>query len=127
MATVLGMFALLSIVLAGIGVYGVTSYNVTNRTGEFGIRMALGATRGRVTRHVMLSNAATLAFGVVAGVAGALAVGRLSGQLLFGVGPVDPLSLAVAAFSIALAALVATVVPATRAGRLNPIEALRDC
>jgi putative ABC transport system permease protein len=115
----------LALLLATIGIYGVLSYSVSQCTREIGIRMALGATRASVLRGIMREGALMSAAGVVVGVAGSLAGMRYIGDLLFGVRPTD-LATFVAIPSMLLAvALCATLIPARRATRVDPIVALR--
>jgi putative ABC transport system permease protein len=122
---VLAAFGTLALLLATVGIYGVLSYSVSQRTREIGIRMALGATRGSVLRGIMREGALISAAGVVMGVAGALACMRFIGDLLFGVSPTD-LATYVAIPSVLFAvALCATLIPARRATKVDPIVALR--
>jgi ABC-type antimicrobial peptide transport system permease subunit len=112
--------------LAAIGTYGVLSYVVTQQRREIGIRMALGAERGLVLRSVMGHGLKLTGVGLVAGLAGALVLTRLMGTLLFGVRPNDPATLAGVAAVITVVAAVASLVPAFRATRVDPMMALRD-
>jgi putative ABC transport system permease protein len=121
----LGGLGALALVLALIGIYGVVSYSVAQRTREIGVRMALGASRGSVLRMIVRQAAVLIAVGVAIGVAGALAVGSLLRTLLFQVSPRDPQTLAAIAATLAAVALVASVVPARRATRVDPLTALR--
>jgi ABC-type antimicrobial peptide transport system permease subunit len=119
-------FALAALLLATIGVYAVIAYTVRQRTHEVGIRLALGASAAAV-RQMIIGQGMTLATaGVVVGVIGALAFGRLLAGFLFGVTPRDPLVFAAAASVLAIAAFVATFIPARRASRVDPIVALRS-
>jgi ABC-type antimicrobial peptide transport system permease subunit len=119
-------FASLALLLAGIGVYGVISYSVARRTPEIGVRLALGARRGDVARLVVGDTLRLCAYGLVLGLAGAAASGRLLQGLLFGVGPWDPASyLAVALGTLVVAAGVAAL-PARRAASVDPAVALRE-
>ena len=118
-------FALLALVLAGVGIYGVVAYAVGQRTSEIGIRMALGARRGDVLRLVLADGARMVVAGVAIGVAAALALTRLMSHLLYGVSPTDPLTFALVAIGLAAVALVACVLPARRAARVEPMIALR--
>jgi len=119
-------FAILALVLAAVGIYGVVSYSVTQRTQEIGIRMALGAARGAVLRMVVGQAMALAAVGVVAGGAGAWALTRLMGALLFGVEPSDPVTFGAVSAVLALVAAVAASVPGLRATRVDPVIALRS-
>ena len=118
-------FAALATLLAAIGLYGVLAYNVARRTREIGIRMAIGATAGDVRKMVMGEVAVMLGIGMALGLAGAFAAGRLVGSLLFGMEPSDPPVYLAAAMVIALIALGAAYVPAVRATRVDPMNALR--
>lgn len=119
-------FGAMAIVLAGIGIYGVTAFWVSRRTQEFGLRLTLGATPGEVVRMVMVRAGVVVGLGVLAGTAGALALTRLLGSLLFGVSPDDPTTFAGAAALLAGIALTAGLVPARRASRVDPAVALRS-
>jgi putative ABC transport system permease protein len=115
----------LALVLAVIGIYGVLSYSVAQRTQEIGVRMALGATRDDVLRMVVGQAVVLIAAGVVIGAGLSLALGSLMRNLLFEVSPYDPLTLAAIGAVLALVGLVASVVPARRATRVDPLVALR--
>ena len=119
-------FAGLALLLAAIGTYGVLSYMVTQRRREIGIRMALGAERGRVLRTVMGQGLKLTGVGLVAGLAAALALTRLMETLLFDVRPNDPATLAAVAALITAVAAAASLVPAFRATRVDPMVALKD-
>jgi ABC-type antimicrobial peptide transport system permease subunit len=124
-ATLTSGFGLLALALACVGIYGIMAYTVAQRTNEIGIRLALGAQRGQV-RGMVLSEAGSLAvLGMVAGLAIALGLGRLVKSMLYGLQPVDPLSLAGAGCLLTAVALIAGWVPAMRASRVEPMEALR--
>ncbi len=123
--SLLGMFAALALVLGAVGIYGVMSYGVAQRTQEIGIRMALGAGRPAVTRLVVGQGMVLTAIGVVVGLAGAIAVTRVMESLLFGVSSRDPLIFAGVAVGLAVVSLLASLVPALRAIRIDPIAALR--
>jgi len=125
MATISGFFGALAGLLAVIGLYGVISYMVVQRTNEIGIRMTLGAGRGEILVMVWREAGALLATGLAAGLLLALAGGKAARTLLFGLEPYDPLTLAVAAALLAAVALAASFVPARRAAKLDPMAALR--
>jgi predicted permease len=122
LSTVFGALALL---LAGIGLYGVLSYAVAQRTGEIGIRMALGAQRGAVARLVLRETGILIAVGLAIGVPASLAAARLVRSTLFGLQPADPVTLACALGVMVLVAAVAGYLPAHRASRVDPLIALR--
>jgi putative ABC transport system permease protein len=122
----LGLFAGIALLLASIGIYGVMSYSVAQRSHEIGIRMALGAARGHVLRLVMGQGMTLVIIGLVLGILGALGVTRLLANQLFGVEPTDPGTFAIVAFALCVVALVATLVPAMRATRLDPLAAVRQ-
>jgi putative ABC transport system permease protein len=124
-ATVLGMFTTLAVILAAIGIYGVISYFVAQRTQEFGIRMALGATTGDVLKLVLREAAILTVAAIAGGVLVSLAVNRLLASLLFGVNAADPLAGSIAVSTLALVAFSASYLPARRAIRVDPIVALR--
>jgi len=119
-------FAGIALLLAMIGIYGVTTYYVTQRTREIGIRMALGAQVQDVLKLVFKSGMALAAIGIVVGLAGALAVTRLLRSLLFGVTPTDVVTFVVVAVCLLLTALLACYLPARRATKVDPLVALRD-
>jgi putative ABC transport system permease protein len=121
----LALFAAVALVLAAIGVYGVMSYSVTARTQEMGVRLAIGAQRREVVWLVLRQVFWLSAIGLALGVGLVLAGGRILGDLLYGVRPHDPLTIALGAAVLAAVALAAAWVPARRASRIDPIEALR--
>jgi len=121
-----GSFAALGLILAAIGIYGVISYSVTQRTQEIGIRMALGATRANVVGSV-LSRTLRLAFiGIAAGALASLLVSRAIAALLFNTAPGDPVAFAGMVLLLGAVALLAGYLPARRAARINPMVALRN-
>jgi len=121
----LTLFAGLALVLAAVGVYGVMSYAVTQRTHEIGIRMALGAQVGNVMRLVMKGGLVIAAVGVAIGLTGAFALTRLMSSLLFDVAPTDKATFAVVSLTLLLIALAACYIPARRATKVDPLQALR--
>ena len=124
-ATITTLFGGLALLLATIGLYGVLSYGVSQRTREFGIRIAIGAEAGRILGLVLREAAWVIAAGVGVGLAAAWALGRTIRHLLYGVEPADPLSTALAVTLLVAAAVLAAWVPAWRASRIDPIRALR--
>ena len=124
-AVLLGGFSLASLLLAAIGVYGVLAYSVSQRTREIGVRIALGAEPLTITRMVVASGARMVMIGAAAGLAAALALSGLMKSLLFGIGPRDPLTFVAAPVIFVVVALVTAYVPARRAARVSPMEALR--
>jgi predicted permease len=124
-ATLAGLFGVVALALAAVGLYGVTAYTVAQRTSEFGIRMALGADAIRLIDLVLRGAFARVIVGLLLGLPLAVAAGRLIGSQLYGVSFWDPLALAVAAGSLATCALFAAIVPARRAAAISPIDALR--
>jgi predicted permease len=125
LAQLVGGFAGLALVLAAIGTYGVLSYAVAQRRGEIGIRMALGADRSSVLAQVMKQGLVLTTIGVLVGLGGAFGLNRLIASLLFGVQPTDATTLAAVIVTITLVAAVACWLPAWRAARINPLDALR--
>ena len=123
--SVLAVFGGLALLLAIVGIYGVLSYSVSQRTREIGIRMALGASRSSVLRFVLREGAIISAAGVAAGIGGSLASMRLMAGLLFGVSPTDPATYTAIPLLLFGVALCATLIPALRAMRVDPIVALR--
>jgi putative ABC transport system permease protein len=123
--TLLAIFAGIGLLLAAIGIYGLTSYSVEQRTQEIGIRMALGAGPDDVRRMVVMQGMWLAVIGVVLGVGAALALTRLIAGLLYGVKPWDPVSIASVAILLIVIALLATYIPARRASRVDPMVSLR--
>jgi ABC-type antimicrobial peptide transport system permease subunit len=120
------LFGLIALVLAAVGIYGVMAYTVAQRTQEIGIRMALGARPLVVLGMVLKDGMALVGVGLVVGVIGALALGRVVASLLYGTSTTDAPTFAVIAAALALVALAALVIPARRATRIDPISALRS-
>jgi putative ABC transport system permease protein len=121
----LGLFAAVALTLAAIGIYSVLSYIVRGRSREIGIRTALGAQTGDVVRLVVLEGMTPALIGIAAGAAGALVSARALEKLVFGVSASDPITLAIVAGTLALVALLASMVPAYRAARVDPLAVLR--
>jgi putative ABC transport system permease protein len=124
-ALLLGLFALVALVLASVGIYSVLSYIVRGRSREIGIRTALGARTFDVVRLVVLEGMTPALIGIAAGVVAALGAAKLLETLVFGVSASDPLTLAVVAGTLALVAFLASLVPAFRASRLDPVEVMK--
>lgn len=118
-------FCVVTLLLAALGLYGVIAYSTSQRTSEFGLRLALGAEPGRVTSMVLREGVRVAAIGVVVGVPAGLAATRLIRAQLFGVGSIDVLSISVAILVLVATAVVASYVPARRAAKVGPLEALR--
>jgi ABC-type antimicrobial peptide transport system permease subunit len=119
-------FSIVGLLLASIGVYGVLAYYVSQRTREIGVRAALGATRAQLAAMVIRQSLLPIAAGVVAGVAGSLASGRLLQEFLFHVRPGDPQVIAAIVVLLIGVGLAASWLPARRAAAIDPIAALRD-
>ena len=124
-ASLLGIFTLVALTLAAIGIYGVLAYSVTQRTREIGVRMAVGAKREDIVRMVLLQATRYAAVGIVAGLAMSLAGARLINGLLFRTSPVDPVSMSITVAVLLLIAAFAVALPARRAASVDPTEALR--
>jgi putative ABC transport system permease protein len=125
-AVLFGGFALVALVLAALGIYGVMAFTVAHRTHEIGLRMALGAGRDRVVWHILREGLATAAIGAILGSVGAYLVGRAMRGLLFDVAAIDPLAFAIVTLLLLSAAAIACAVPAWRAATVDPMVALRD-
>jgi ABC-type antimicrobial peptide transport system permease subunit len=124
-AVLFSAFGVLALLLATIGIYGLKAYDVSRRTREIGIRMALGATASDVKRLLVREGVRTTAIGLVVGVGLAAGIGKLASGLLYRVSPVDPIVLTTAAVVLSAAAVLATYFPARRATRIVPLDALR--
>jgi predicted permease len=124
-ATVFGLFGLLALIVAALGLYSVLAFNVAQRTHEIGVRSALGATRGRIVAQILRESVALAAIGVVLGLVIAIAAGGALAPLLYQISPRDPVVLTVVTVTLLLAAAAAGIVPASRAARIDPSAALR--
>ncbi|HLK53195.1 MAG TPA: FtsX-like permease family protein, partial [Candidatus Angelobacter sp.] len=124
-ASVAGLFGIVALLLAAIGLYGVTAYTVAQRTQEIGIRMALGADRVNVVRLVLAGASRRVGIGLLLGVPLAVGAGKLIATQLYGVASWDPMALGIAAAALAISAFFAAVIPARRAASISPMKALR--
>jgi ABC-type antimicrobial peptide transport system permease subunit len=124
-ASLAGLFGIVALLLAAIGLYGVTAYTVAQRTSEIGIRMALGADRPKVIRLVLGDAFKRVLIGLVLGLPLAVGAGRLISAKLYGVSSWDALSLGVAVGALAFCSFLATIIPASRAAAIAPMDALR--
>jgi ABC-type antimicrobial peptide transport system permease subunit len=122
---VLSAFGAFALFLAAVGIYGVLAYTVNRRTREIGVRMALGAERGRVMRMILRDAMQAVVPGIVVGIVGALFLSRLIAGLLYGVAPSDPMTFGVVVAVLALVTLAASLVPARRATKVDPMVAIR--
>ena len=120
------VFAGLGVLLAALGIYGVISYSVAQKTQEIGVRMALGATAGRVMRDVLANTLRLILTGVALGTAASLAVSRLIASLLFSTSPWDAQTFLVMVFGLVTVAMISGYFPARRAARVSPMSALRN-
>jgi putative ABC transport system permease protein len=119
------LFALAALLLAGLGIYGTISYLVTERTHEIGIRLALGAKKGKILQMILRQGLELAIAGAALGLAGALMVSHLMAGLLYGVSPTDPLTFVGVTLVLTAVALAACYIPAKRAMRVDPLVALR--
>jgi ABC-type antimicrobial peptide transport system permease subunit len=124
-ASLAGLFGVVALLLAAVGLYGVTAYTVAQRTQEIGIRMALGADRVNVVQMVLAGASRRVLAGLILGVPLAIGAGRLISAQLYGVSSWDPLALGIAATALAISAFFAAVIPARRAASISPMKALR--
>jgi len=125
-ATLTTLFGVLGLTLAAVGLYGVMAYMVEQRTSEIGVRMALGADRGNVVRMVLRGAFSQIGIGLAVGIPAAILAGRLMSRQLFGVRPWDPVMLTLATLLLGMAALLASLIPASRAAGVEPMVALRS-
>ncbi len=121
----LAIFAGVALLLAAVGIYGVTSYSTSERTSEIGIRMTVGARRQDILRMVLWRGSLLAIIGLVIGLGGAFAATRVLSGFLFGIEAQDPLTFAVVALTLLSIVLLATYIPARRAAKVDPVEALR--
>ena len=121
----LGIAAAVALFLGSVGIYGVISYVVSQRTREIGVRMAMGAETGDVSRMVLKQASMLAGLGVLIGLFGAFGLTRLMSALLFGVSPMDPATFVSVALALSAVALLASYLPARRAARVDPVVALR--
>jgi ABC-type antimicrobial peptide transport system permease subunit len=125
-AMLVGVFAALGLILASLGIYGVISYSVTRNTQEIGIRMALGASPGRVQKEVISKTLRLALIGIGMGTIGSFAMARAIGSMLFATKPTDPITFGGMIVVLAVVAFVAGYLPARRASKINPMIALRS-
>ena len=124
-ASLAGLFGFVALLLAAVGLYGVTAYTVAQRTNEIGIRMALGADRPKVVFYILRGALIRVAIGLALGIPLAIGAGRLISAQLYGVSFLDPFALSVASVSLAICAFAAAMIPATKAASISPMIALR--
>jgi ABC-type antimicrobial peptide transport system permease subunit len=124
-ARLTSFFGILSLVLAALGLYGVTAYNAGRRVGEIGLRMALGAGRGQVVAMVLRGALGLILFGLLMGLPLAIFSGKYLGAELYGMSPYNTTVTAISVLALGLSAFFACLIPALRASRISPVEALR--
>jgi putative ABC transport system permease protein len=124
-ALLMGIFALLALVLAAVGLHGVISYSVVQRTREIGIRMALGAERGEVLKLVLRQGMSLIVIGLSLGLVGALALSHFLASLVYGVQPTNPVTFIGVSVVLFMVGLLASYIPACRAANVDPMVALR--
>jgi ABC-type antimicrobial peptide transport system permease subunit len=125
MLMLLGVFGVIALMIAAVGIYGVMAYSVGQRTMEFGIRLALGASRANILRDVLSRGMKVVGLGLVIGLGAALVLGQIVQSMLYNVSPRDPLTLTAIIVLLLLVSFFACLLPARRATKVNPIEALR--
>jgi putative ABC transport system permease protein len=126
MATLSGFYGVLAAVLAMVGIYGIISYMVIRRRSEIGVRIALGAGKANVLGMILREALTLLAIGLVAGTGLAAVAGRAARTMLFGLKPIDPLTLVLAAAGLSIVAVAASAIPAARAAGVDPMRVLRE-
>jgi ABC-type antimicrobial peptide transport system permease subunit len=124
-AVLTGLFAVLGLLLAAIGLFGLVSYSVAQRTNEIGVRMALGAQKRDVVSMILRQGLRLLLVGLAIGITGALALTRFLSSLLYGVAPTDPVTFTAVSLILIVVALLACYIPARRAAKVDPMIALR--
>jgi ABC-type antimicrobial peptide transport system permease subunit len=124
-ARLTSLFGILALVVASIGLYGVTAYNAGSRTNEIGVRMALGASRGNVLSLILRGALVLISFGLLIGIPLTFAAGRYIGSQLYGINRYDPVIIVTAIVALSASALVAALIPALRASTISPMQALR--
>ena len=125
MAQMTGLFGILALVLAAVGLYGVTAYTVERRTGEIGVRMALGADRSKIVKLVLRGAFLQILIGLAIGIPISILSGRLIAAQLYQVKSWDPLVLSGSIIALGICALIASILPAQRAASIDPVKALR--
>ena len=125
-ARLTSLFGALALILASIGLYGVTAYNVGSRTSEIGVRIALGAHPSDVFAFILRGALALISVGLLLGIPLSLAAGRFLGSQLYGINQYDPTIIAAAILALGISALTAALIPAVRATSISPLQALRE-